>query len=180
MTDNDPTAILAERDATADRMQRDLDIYRAQTEGMRMAFAAVAQARGMVTISSIAAKTANGTIQAPAQKSGGRPAGAISNPWRNVLHQLHQAYNRPSRGFSPEGFLNCAQGTAGVGNLRLSDAKNRIAEYIKHGYIEATETDGLYRVTDYAMERFLSWGWKPGQFGDDKLEAPATVAEEAP
>jgi hypothetical protein len=173
MNPSTPLDLISEREQTAAQMRRDLEVYEATTEGMRLMLAAVrprpspTPQRPMATGNGAPASAAI-PVRSP---SGGRPPGAISQNWRGVLYHLHGAYKKPGRGFSPDGLAKCAV-AFGLPNLRPKDAKNRIANYIDHGYIERGDMDD-YFVTDYAIDRFRAWGpIKP-------FEAPASEPTEA-
>jgi hypothetical protein len=205
-----PLSIIAERDATAakrraaiERELREIELFEAETRGMRAMATAMTSASASAVASAPAAATMVVGVNAPTSASlsrqaytaigveatslahpvwrsagainmaattetvssashqGGRPAGAVSKVTREILFHLHEAFPRPGRGFFEQNLINAAP-AFGLAPMRLKDAKDRLAFFGLLGFVDQ-DSDGGYHVTDQAMAKFASWGWKPRQ-----------------
>ncbi len=135
-------AAIAAKEAEVDKLRRKLETAEIELRGMKdlrdRIFTVFGESKG------------SGSQQA--SRRGGRQPGAISPTWRLILSD---AFHDNKRSWFTENALPSLAAKHGVDGLRLKDAKERLASYRQHGYVEQNPTnDDLWRVTENAARRF--------------------------
>lgn len=81
---------------------------------------------------------------------GGRQTGAISRTWRLILSDME--HNFKSGWFSENHLIPIAS-KHGI-ELRVKEARNRMAALSAHNYVQQDPKTGNWRVTEYAAKKF--------------------------